>query len=522
MPPRLPSAALGLFLVFQALYALTSSGNAFRVPDEFEVYFQVEHLVDAGDLSVPQTLALRQPVVVNGQVVGTESIFFGKIGRDGKPYAPYGPLAALLILPHHLIARAVAAAAGVPRTSGIPWTFLVGGLTALSSATAAALAVVGFHRAALALGAAPAGALLWAVMLGGATVLWPYGGTLYSEGAQAAALIWAAALLLQARVDPSRAGRHVAVAAGLLAVAVLTKSTAVIFSVGFFAAAAADLEQTRASRQKTTAALLCGVGIAGLVHIVWNLYRFGGPFDFGYDWAETIPKLPARPFSLVDLPRGLVVLLVSPGKSLLLWAPALVLSLLAARRFWEAHRAAALGILVTAGVGLLTFAAYQFPEGGYAHGPRHLVPIIPLLLLPAAAANIKWPRAALAACAVVGLTMAVLATSVSFLEDQGLGGDLRSGPRTAYYDRIDPAPGRPWNRYRLDYLPFLETLRSAEWRQATTLGQGPDFFPLHLAQLRQGPGAQVIPIWLVYAWPIMWLILLIGGVPQLIQGARAT
>src|SRR5438034_8700058 len=128
MPSRLSRTTLGLFLVFQALYALTSSGNAFRVPDEFEVYFQAEHLTDAGDLSVPQTLGIRQPVVVNGQVVGTQSIFFGKIGRDGKPYAPYGPLAALLVWPHHLVARAVAAMAGVPRASGVPWTFLVGGV----------------------------------------------------------------------------------------------------------------------------------------------------------------------------------------------------------------------------------------------------------------------------------------------------------------------------------------------------------------------------------------------------------
>src|SRR3982751_6771739 len=84
-----------LFLFFQALYALTSSGNAFRVPDEFEVYFQAEHLVDAGDLSVPQTLAITS---ANG-----ESIFFGNVGRDGRPYAPYGPLAAVLALPHHLL-----------------------------------------------------------------------------------------------------------------------------------------------------------------------------------------------------------------------------------------------------------------------------------------------------------------------------------------------------------------------------------------------------------------------------------
>ena len=40
-------AGIGLFIFFHALYALTSSGNAFRIPDEFEVYFQTEHLVDA-------------------------------------------------------------------------------------------------------------------------------------------------------------------------------------------------------------------------------------------------------------------------------------------------------------------------------------------------------------------------------------------------------------------------------------------------------------------------------------------
>jgi hypothetical protein len=313
-------------------------------------------------------------------------------------------------------------------------------------------------------------------------------------------------------------GRHVALAASLLAVAVLIKPTTILFTVGFFVAAAADLEQMPASRLKTTAALMSGVGLAALAQLAWNAYRFGSPFDFGYDWAETIPMLPARPFAVADVPRGLVVLLLSPGKSLFLWAPALVCSIVAARRFWEMHRAAALGIASTAAVVILTFAGYQFPEGGYAHGPRHLVPMIPLLLLPAAASNIKWPRAALAVCAAVGLTMAVLATSVSFLEDQGLGGDLRAGARTVYYDRIDPAPGRPWNRYRIQYVPFLNTLRSVEWRHATTLGQGPDYFPVHLAQLREASGG-AIPSGLIYAWPIGWFVLLAGGGSLLRRGS---
>jgi hypothetical protein len=93
-------SAVRLFWFFFALYALMASGNAFRVPDEFEVYFQSEHLADAGDISVPQTLAVRE----NGA-----PIFFGEFGRDGRPYAPYGPGVAFLILPFHVAGRIVAA-----------------------------------------------------------------------------------------------------------------------------------------------------------------------------------------------------------------------------------------------------------------------------------------------------------------------------------------------------------------------------------------------------------------------------
>ena len=111
MPDR--RTALLLFVFFQALYALTSSGNPFRVPDELEVYFQTEHLVDAGDISVPQTLGIRQSKIVNGRVVCDQSVFYGRFGLDRRPYAPFGPLVAFLAVPHHLLARAVGWLAGV-------------------------------------------------------------------------------------------------------------------------------------------------------------------------------------------------------------------------------------------------------------------------------------------------------------------------------------------------------------------------------------------------------------------------
>ena len=509
-----------LFVLFQALYALTSSGNAFRVPDEFEAYFQTEHLVDAGDLSVPQTLLIRQPTIVNGRIVDSTPIFYGKFGLDHKPYAPYGPFVAILALPHHLIARAIAWLAGVPRAplpGGIPWVFLVGGLTTLFTATGAALAVAGFHRAALALDAPPKTALGLSLLLGGATVLWVYGVSFYCEGWQAAMLIWAAALLIEARNGAPGAAARVAAAAILLTLTGLTKVTGMVFLPAFVLAALAEFKLPAGDRWRAAFALAAGIALAVVLHLAWNAFRFGKPFDFGYDASETVPHMPPQLFRLADVPRGLVMSLITPGKGLLVWAPALLLAAASARAFWKREPAVAFGIATTGAVGVIFFAAYLFPEAGYSHGPRTLVPIVPLLLLPAIAIPIEQrSRAALIACAAAGFTIALLASSVSFLEDQGMGEDLGSGATLAYYERIDPPPGRAWNRYRLTYLPFVKTLSAGQWPSGDAAGHGLDFFPHHLARARNElPGGLVIPFWLVWAMPAFWLAVLAAAAAAL-------
>ena len=524
MPPHRRTTVL-LFVFFQALYALTSSGNAFRVPDEFEVYFQTEHLVDTGDLSVPQTLAIKQPTVVNGRVVGSAPIFYGKFGIDHRPYAPYGPFVAVLAVPHHLVARAVAWLAGVPRLplpDGIPWVFLVGGLTTLFTATGAALAVAGFHRAAIALETPPRTALVFSLLLGGATVLWVYGVSFYCEGWQAAMIIWAAALLVEARADSSHADIRVAAAALLLTLAGLTKVTGLIFTPAFVLAALAEPRAPSRDRWRVAVALAAGIGLAVVLHLTWNAYRFGQPFDFGYDASETVPQMPPHLFRLADVPRGLVMSLITPGKGLLVWAPVLLLAAASAREFWRREPAVALGVGLTLTVGLLFFAAYLFPEAGYSHGPRTLVPIVPLLLLPALARRIEQrSRAALVLCAAVGCTVALLATSVSFLEDQGIGEDLGAGAALAYYERIVPPPGRAWNRYRLKYVPFVRTLSSGLWPAGDAVGHGLDWFPHHLSRARSEiPGGQAIPFWLVWVMPAFWLTLLAAAAAALARTER--
>jgi hypothetical protein len=494
--------AVRLFWLFFALYALTSSGNAFRVPDEFEVYFQAEHLVDAGDISVPQTLAVTQ---------GGRPIFYGKFGLDGRPYAPYGPGVAFLIAPFHIAGRLLANAAGVrrhPLPDGVAWEFLVGGITTLAMAFAAALAVAGSYRGCRALGGTPNHSLAIAVMLGGATVLWPYGTTLYSEAWQAAAFAWAAACLLEARGDASNRGARVAGAAALLALAGLTKPTALVMAPGFLVAALFDPHLGRAARWRTAIALSVGIGVGALGQIGWNIARFGDALDFGYDLGGTVTVLPARSFAREAIPRGLFLLLFTPGKSLFVWAPPVLISLLVLGTCWSRERGLVTGLMTATLAALAFYAAFLTPEGGYAHGPRYLIPLVPLLMLPLAVPGVSIDRRVLIASAVVGFLVSALAVSISFLEDQA---PVQTDPRATgpYYERVDPPPGRPWLRYRIDYVPFKTALTSGHWLAPNRpAGNGPDFFALHLARARDSmPGGAAIPAWLPWAVSLPWLVL---------------
>ncbi len=505
-------ASLRLFLLFFALYALTASGNAFRVPDEFEVYFQAEHLLDAGDISVPQTLDVREH--------GTP-IFFGKFGRDGRPYAPYGPGVAYLILPFHAAGRALAAAAGIPRAplpGGIVWEFVVGGITGLAMAFAAALAVAGFHRAALALGAPAARAVQLTLILGACTFLWPYGTTLYCEAWLAAAFVWAAALLLETSAGVASAGDassrvasgsrwNVVMASLLLALAIVTKPTAIVIAPAFVLAVLLERDVPR--RREVAALLSAAIVAAAGVHVAWNVVRFGSPLDFGYNLAGMVPYPPARPFVPEQLPRGLFVQLLTPGKSLFVWAPILVPSMLALGACWRARRGLAAGLAAGTASALVFYAVYFLPEGGYSYGPRHLLPLVPLLMLPLALPQVALPRRTLATCAAIGVLMAALAVTVSFFEDQApvpLAGDRTFSP---YYERIDPGPGEPNLRYRIDYIPFKFALTSGQWLSPSRApGNGPDFFALHLVQARRVfPGGNAIPSWLPWAVSLPWAIL---------------
>ena len=158
----------------------------------------------------------------------------------------------------------------------------------------------------------------------------------------------------------------------LIVVAGLTKVTSLMVAPALVVAVLAERSIAFPRRLRVAVVIGGAIALAAALQLGWNAYRFGSPFEVGYDWSETIQVLPPRAFALEEIPRGLAVLLFAPGKSLFVWAPLLVIALLNATATWRRERALAAGLGAALAVGLLAYAAYLFPEGGYAHGPGTL------------------------------------------------------------------------------------------------------------------------------------------------------
>jgi hypothetical protein len=490
---------LALLLGFQGLFGLFASGRVDRVADEFEVYLMAESLVDRGSVAIPQV---------------PPPVFFGRVGRDGQPYAPYGPGSAVLSVPHHLIGRAVAGVAGVPREEPAAWTPVVAAVTSLASSTWGALAVLALYAFALQLGASEVRAAGVAGLLGGATFLWPTATTFYSEPQSAALLLGAIVL--------RRAGRPLLVAlavAGLL----LVKASNVILIPALLVEAAWPRpgDGGWSQRLRAAAPALFGIYVVGLVRIDANLVRFGDPFELGYSWAGiTRAGEVHRPFALGEVPRGLVGLLLAPGKSVFLFAPPLALAC-ARLGFVRRERPALFATWVAAAsCTLLFFAAYSFWEGGFSFGPRHLLPVVPLLLAPLALGGAPGRRAWVAVLAL-GVLVNLPGTLVSFMEDQAPGGRPPGWvpPYYAHHLPLDPAvpPGRPLVRYRLGYTPFrpggYPSLLAGHLTSPPP-GSGRTGLDLTTPNLIRATGrTEGVPGWLPWALPLPFVgCLVVGGV----------
>jgi hypothetical protein len=302
-------------------------------------------------------------------------------GRDGRYYGRYGiGLSIVGLLPY----AAVHAVAGTGDRADALGEAVV---SATMPLIAAALVAAGYLLARR-LGARAGPALLVAIGSVVGTFLLPYTKEFFSEPLAAFGIVLAVERVLARRP-----------AAGVgMAVAVLARPQSLVFVPLLL------LVVLRRQGVRAVLGTAAPIGASVVLTLAYNLVRFGNPLHFGYqDQGFTTPFL-----------EGAAGLLLDPAKSVLLFAPVVLLVPFALGRLWRADRDAFTLIAGNLAVTFVITATWFSWMGGWAWGPRLLIPG----LVPAFAAVGPWlssgfRRRLAVALLAVGFLVSVPAVVVS-------------------------------------------------------------------------------------------------------------
>lgn len=444
-----------MFAAFQFFYLLTSTGRS-RTADEYNTFYMTQSMVLRGSTAVPQAVQLHN--------------FYGRLDLQRQPRTAYPPGQAALCTPWYALGQYVLSR--LPGASAAAMDLLVGFSTCLSSATFSAFAVAFFFALLSGIGVPVRASVFATTILGLATPVFGYSGWLFSEPLSAA-IFMGVALLAFGRLHEPVSLRTAALAGLILGLSTWIRPTNVL-AIAVFAIAILLREGKPALR---AAAVLCAASAIGVVLLlVRNAVLFGSPFEFGYP--NAVPGTGIDNNFDTPIGRGLYGLLLSPGKSVFLFAPPVILAGAGLRRLWKRERGVATLAILFPLVYLVFFAQYAHWEGGYCVGPRYLVPSIALFCLalgPLLADGKGGTKTTAIVFLVVGALVQCLTLATSFLEDQA--------PRGHYYDAN-------W-KYRLGYSLHGQVhllLRYLRIGQPSTLGLGWDrwFIFLHNAGVSTG------------------------------------
>jgi len=398
------TTARRLALASLLLFVLTGGG---RIVGSDEVtMFDLSRAMLQGRIDVPEGATMRGP--------------------DGRFYTKNTAGQAVLALPLVAAGEVAARAAGFgPERRELAVRFVA----SFFNAIIAALLVAALYAFARRLGAGANGSFAAAVMLGFTTPVWVYAKSFMAEPLEALGLL----LVLGNAALASEGGEHelpgerrrlwFAALGAFLAVS----SKASMLPLVLVALAA--LGRSRPSRWFLP---LGGLALAAVGHLAYNVARFGNPFETGYG-----AQASAAAFS-TPLLVGLYGLLVSSGKGVLWFAPAVALAPagLAEMSRPRAHsggprhgvpaRHAALAGVSVWFLGLIQFGTFQHWAGDGSWGPRYLVPLLPLAFLAVAfalTAATRTRRRIAWALGIVGLVVTVGGVGIHYGAEMRFVGD---------------------------------------------------------------------------------------------------
>ncbi len=326
-----------------------------------------------GYLEIPDSfysLETAQAVVTQGQLQIPYSSGFTLQGPGGRSYSKYGFGLVLYYLP--------VVAAGDAMVGGSPGAALLfnGFLLSFANIPFVILALVVFDKLLRRFGAPQVFAAVCGLGLGLGTLAWRYACYGFSEGMQMGLLMLTVYALIR------RTPRAIIVGGIAFAWLFLVKQVYVAYLPALLVYLLTRPEELP-RRIRKTALFLFPLLLAGSFDLWLNFVRFGDAFEAGYGNE-------AGQFYPLQMWRTLPALLGSLDKGLLIFCPILVLGLFGWRAFARQHRAEAVLCGVLIAENLLIAAAWHSWEGGWCWGPRFLVPVIPLWLLPVAFLHESW------------------------------------------------------------------------------------------------------------------------------------
>ncbi|MCA9681707.1 MAG: DUF2723 domain-containing protein [Myxococcales bacterium] len=471
---------LALVLLCLSLFTCTAPGRI-TYPDDEIVFQTTRSLVEDGSLAIPG-IAKRtgeRPDRANGTFGWAE-------GRDGKRYGIFGHALSLVAVPAYLLGKATLPK--VPerwryvvrsdlftyhqRSLEADWLRLVVSLSNCLLTALGALLLALWLRV---LGHARRPALLTALVYALGTSAWFYAGTFLSEPLSVIVLLGSALEISRwhhERSTSPHARRHLWIAAALAGLSVHVHLLNLIAIPCLLAYAAGPSRRDKAllTRERNTWLIALALGAVGLILLgLDQWWRFGNPFESGRldhygHWVW--------PF------EGALTVLVAPGRSLLIYSPPIVLAVLAWPALRRRDRDAAWLIAALFLSRWLFVSCRSDWHGGWAIGPRYLVPLIPFLLVPLAGLfeAERWskllPRARVA---IVGLLIASVLLqawiAVHSIFQLLWEINLEYG-RDAYWTIADWKPWAmpPAYYWRLQQ-PALEFARAGNWQAARSSAQ---------------------------------------------------
>jgi len=310
-------------------------------------------------------------------------------GKDGHLYGLAPLLQCAIHVPGAFLQRQLAKA--FPGHWQISWRFT----SHLASTLLGTLACVLFFGLCRRLGIRPIAAAAATVALAFATSVWVYSRYPYSEALQLVCFTGFFGALLAVREQPTwRPAVWLGVWAGLL---VNAKPVFLLSGLGAGVYLAWELRQNWRALVLVSLVSLAAALPFGTIYLWYNYLRWGSIYSTGYGLAfagSTIGAVGgvgggggAAPIIIIPHESafiGLWGMFLSPGKSIFLYSPPLLVALFGCPRFFRRFRHVVLAMVLTILPSLYVHAQMVSWAGDFAWGPRYVLFATAVLLLPAA------------------------------------------------------------------------------------------------------------------------------------------